>query len=72
MTTPTFLAGGCPLARARRSSQRGSALLLVMVILAILTMYAVANSVVLHHLRAEMRMIEQQQLQKFKAPTAQR
>ena len=52
----------------KRNKENGSALMVVLVVIACVTTYAVANSVLLHHLKAELRMIEKQQEKKFTKP----
>jgi Tfp pilus assembly protein PilX len=57
------------MSRRHRNAQRGSALLVVMVVLAILTMYAMANTVTLSQLGREIRLIEKEQQEKFRTPS---
>ena len=45
--------------------ERGAAVLVVLAVLALITVYVVANSRVLFHLKADLKLIEQQQLKKF-------
>jgi len=45
--------------------ERGSATLVVFILLSILVALIVANSVTLHHLRGELRLIERVQLKKY-------
>ena len=45
--------------------ERGSAVIVVLALLAIITVYVVANSRTLFHLKSELKLIEQQQLKKF-------
>jgi Tfp pilus assembly protein PilX len=47
---------------------RGSALMVVVVVMAIVAMYAVANTAVLYHLHEELRMLEKEQVKKFERP----
>jgi hypothetical protein len=42
--------------------------MVVIVVLAIVTMYAVTHTAVLHHLRAELRLIETEQVKKLDRP----
>ena len=53
--------------RFRRSpgTERGSATLVVFILLTIMVALVVANSVTLHHLRGELRLIEREQLKKY-------
>ena len=53
--------------RFRRSlgPEHGSATLVVFILLTIMVTLLVANSVTLHHLRMEMRLIEREQLKKY-------
>ena len=46
-------------------TKRGSATLVVFILLTIMVALLVANSVTLHHLRGELRLIEQGQLKKY-------
>lgn len=48
-----------------RRNERGSAMILVMALLAIMTIYLVSNGVVLNQLRAELKQIEHRQQLKF-------
>lgn len=57
------LEAGAPPAQIRR--ERGSAVVVVLAVLALITVYVVANSRVLFHLKADLKLIEQQQLKKF-------
>ncbi len=45
-------------------SERGSATLVVFILLTIMVALIAANSVTLHHLRGELRLIEREQLKK--------
>jgi hypothetical protein len=45
--------------------ERGSALLVVFILLAIMVVLIAANSVTLHHLRGELRLIEREQMKKY-------
>ena len=45
--------------------ERGSATLVVFILLTIMVALLVANSVALHHLRGELRLIERGQLKKY-------
>jgi hypothetical protein len=53
----------------KRRCERGSTLLVVFIFLTLMMMFVLANAMVLHHLRQEMRLIEQRQVQKFKGNT---
>ena len=55
-----------------RSPERGSATLVVFILLTIMLALLVANSATLHHLRGELRLIERGQLKKYgtNAPAA--
>ena len=48
-----------------RCGERGSATLVVFILLTIMVTLLVANSVTLHHLRGELRLIEREQLKKY-------
>ena len=48
-----------------RCAERGSATLVVFILLTIMVALLVANSVTLHHLRGELRLIERGQLKKY-------
>ena len=49
--------------------EHGSATLVVFILLTIMVTLVVANARTLHHLKWELRLIEQRQLKKFNAPT---
>ena len=51
--------------RRLRCAERGSASLVVFILLTIMVTLLVANSVTLHHLRGELRLIEREQLKKY-------
>ena len=53
--------------RFRRSPgpERGSATLVVFILLTIMVAFIAANSVTLHHLGGELRLIEREQLKKY-------
>jgi len=55
-----------------RGTKRGSATLVVFILLTIMVALIAVNSVTLHHLRGELRLIERGQLKKYgtNAPTA--
>lgn len=54
------------LARARQDrARRGSAVLVVMILLACLALFIMANASALHTLKQELKLIEQQQLKKY-------
>ena len=59
MKTDDSRIGGAP------GPERGSATLVVFILLTIMVALLVANSVALHHLRGELRLIEQGQLKKY-------
>ena len=48
-----------------RCAERGSATLVVFILLTIMVALIVANTVTLHHLRGELRLIERGQLKKY-------
>jgi hypothetical protein len=50
--------------------ERGSATILVLALVAIMMVFLTANQRVLHSLKREVRLIEQQQLKKFQPPPA--
>ena len=54
-------------ARARRSTrtERGSATLVVFILLTVMVALIAANSVTLHRLRGELRLIEREQLKRY-------
>ncbi len=57
---PTPHRGGTPpFLRRDRRQQRGSAILVVLVFLVVITSIVVSNSMVLRHLKREIRLIEQ-------------
>ena len=47
------------------SHERGSATLVIFILLTIMVALIVANAVTLHHLRGELRLIERGQLKKY-------
>jgi hypothetical protein len=55
-----------------RCPERGSATLVIFILLTIMVTLIVANTVTLHHLRGELRLIERGQLKKYEtnAPPA--
>ncbi len=53
-----------------RGTKRGSATLVVFILLTIMVALIVANSVTLHHLRRELRLIERGQLKKYETNAA--
>ena len=59
MKTDDSRIGGAP------GPERGSATLVVFILLTIMVALLVANSVALHHLSGELRLIEQGQLKKY-------
>lgn len=55
--------------RIRHSSQpRGSAVVVMLVIIAILGIFVVANAKRLHQLKRELKIVERRQLEKFLPP----
>ena len=54
----------------RPGGERGSATILVLALVAIMMVFLTANQRVLHSLKREVRLIEQQQLKKFQPPPA--
>ena len=46
-------------------NERGFATVLVLTLLALLLAFAIGNGLVLHHLRAELKRVEQHQLEKY-------
>ena len=56
--------GDLTLWRSRRS-ERGSATLVVFILLTIMVALVAANSVTLHRLRGELRLIEREQLKRY-------
>ena len=57
-----------PWARNRRH-QAGSAVLVVFILLGLMVGFLLANARALHHMKQEIRLIEQRQLRKFTIPT---
>ena len=53
----------------RETRARGSAVIALIVILCIMALYLVGNSLTLHQLKQEMRMIEKRQAKKFETGT---
>ena len=51
-------------------SESGSATILILALLALMAVLLSANQLVLHNLKRELRLVEQQQLKKFQPPTA--
>lgn len=51
-----------------RSGERGSAVFLVVALLAIMVIYLSTNQVRLHHLKRELKLIEAKQVRKFQTP----
>ncbi len=52
--------------------ERGSAILVVLTFVAVLTAILLANAMALHHLRAELRRIDQQQQRRWETAPPQR
>jgi Tfp pilus assembly protein PilX len=50
---------------SRAGQQRGSALLIVLVLLLLVSAFVVGNALALHHLRAELQRLDRQQQKKF-------
>jgi len=46
-------------------NERGSATVLVLTLLALLMAFAIGNSLVLHHLQADLKRVEHHQLEKY-------
>ncbi len=55
---------------AKRTRERGSATVLVFALVVILCAIMAGNQLVLHSLKRELKLIEQQQLKKFQPPKA--
>jgi hypothetical protein len=53
----------------RRVAKRGSAVLMVFIILTIITAFVLSDNLVLWHLKQELRLIEKRQLQKYAPPS---
>ena len=53
-----------------QESERGSATILILALLAIMAVLLSANQIVLHNLKRELRLVEHQQLKKFQPATA--
>jgi ABC-type transporter Mla subunit MlaD len=56
--------------KPRREKSRGSAVLVVLVLLGIMALYLMGNSVTLHNLRVDMRVVEAKQLRRYREPVA--
>jgi len=54
---------------AARSTERGSAVLIILIVVSLMLSFMFANSKSLRHLKEEMRLIEQRQLQQLKKHT---
>ncbi len=54
----------------RRRTNRGSAVLVVLVLLAVMGTLAVSNTRVLSGLKQDLRILEKQQLEKFRPPSS--
>ncbi len=52
---------------ASRSGEAGSALLVVFILLTLMVVFVVSQSLTLHHLKRELRLIERRQLQRHEA-----
>lgn len=52
---------------ASRSGEAGSALLVVFILLTLMVTFVVSQSLTLHHLKRELRLIERRQLQRYEA-----
>lgn len=48
-------------------TERGSTLLVVVVLISIMTTFVIANNVTLYHLKNELKLIDKQQQRKFQA-----
>ncbi len=57
-------------AQRQRQRERGVAVIVMLAVLAIILMYVAANARTLHHLGRQVRLIEQQQLQRWSKPVA--
>ena len=56
-----------PTCRSARSAERGSAVLVILVMLSIMVTFAIANSRTTHFLQRELQLIEQRQLKKYES-----
>ncbi|MEK7686068.1 MAG: hypothetical protein AAB466_11660 [Verrucomicrobiota bacterium] len=52
---------------ASRSGEAGSALLVVFILLTLMVTFVVSQSLTLHYLKRELRLIERRQLQRYEA-----
>ena len=56
---------GCSGDRFKERRERGSASLVVLAVLALVTLYILSNNLVLHHLKEDLKLVEKHQLKKF-------
>src|SRR5438552_12357070 len=56
-----------PTCRSSRSAERGSAVLVILVMLSIMVTFAIANSRTTHHLQRELQLIEKRQLKRYES-----
>ena len=52
----------------RQSGKRGSAMILVLALVVIMTALVIGNGVVLHQLHQQLRIVDQQQQRRFEPP----
>jgi hypothetical protein len=64
--TPAKMRGQVVPTPAAGSSERGSAVLIILIVVSLMLSFMLANSKSLRHLKEEMRLIEQHQLQQLK------
>ena len=65
---PEFLLIAKKPAHRTRHRERGSAVLVVLILLSVMLIYVKANLKVLSQLKSELRLIEKRQLEKFASP----
>ena len=53
-----------------RADQRGSATLVMFIMLSIMVTFVISNSLTMHHLKREVRLIEERQLRKYEPADA--
>jgi hypothetical protein len=66
-SSPSFPhgSGGLSVRARRRGRERGSAALVVFILLSLMVGLVLANAQALHHLKQELRLIEKRQLKKY-------
>ena len=56
-----------PTGRSSHSAERGSAVLVILVMLTIMVTFAIANSRTTYHLKRELQLIEKRQLKRYES-----